>query len=232
MSEKKNKAAALVVPSGARPASVISRLAGRFGVEQGKMLECLKGTAFKGGATNEQLMALCIVAEQYGLNPWTREIYAFPDKQNGIVPVVGVDGWLRIINQHPEYDGMDVEMSECGENCTVKIYRKDRQRPAVATEYIEECRRNTAPWASHPRRMLRHKAIIQAARIAFGFAGIFDPDEAGRIVEAEVSAAPYDREPIALPAKKCKPREQPPEVPAEAGQDVPEDEGGADELPY
>jgi hypothetical protein len=44
----------------------------------------------------------------------------------------------------------------------------------------------TAPWKSHPKRMLRHKALIQAARIAFSFAGIFDQDEAERIVEAEV----------------------------------------------
>ena len=29
-----------------------------------------------------------------------------------------------------------------------------------------------------PRRMLRHKALIQGARIAFGFSGIYDEDEA------------------------------------------------------
>ncbi|EEW4602325.1 phage recombination protein Bet, partial [Escherichia coli] len=36
---------------------------------------------------------------------------------------------------------------------------------------------------SHPKRMLRHKAMIQCARLAFGFAGIYDNDEAERIVE-------------------------------------------------
>jgi hypothetical protein len=34
--------------------------------------------------------------------------------------------------------------------------------------------------------MLRHKAKIQGAREAFGFAGIYDADEAARIIEAEV----------------------------------------------
>jgi hypothetical protein len=33
--------------------------------------------------------------------------------------------------------------------------------------------------------MLRHKAMIQCARMAFGFGGIFDQDEAERIVEAD-----------------------------------------------
>jgi TRAP-type uncharacterized transport system substrate-binding protein len=33
--------------------------------------------------------------------------------------------------------------------------------------------------------MLRHKTLIQGARIAFGFAGIYDEDEAKRIIEAD-----------------------------------------------
>lgn len=169
--------------------SVIARLADRFGVDQSKMLECLKSTAFRGGCSNEQLMALCIVAEQYGLNPWTKEIHAFPDKQNGIVPFVGVDGWVRIINSHPQFDGIDFAQDE--DKCTCTIYRKDRGHPTIATEYMSECRRNTGPWGSHPKRMLRHKALIQAARLAFGFVGIYDQDEAERIVSARVGPATY-----------------------------------------
>ncbi|EOT6142437.1 TPA: recombinase RecT, partial [Escherichia coli] len=46
-----------------------------------------------------------------------------------------------------------------------------------------EGREITGPWQSHPKRMLRHKAMIQCARLAFGFAGIYDKDEAERIVE-------------------------------------------------
>jgi hypothetical protein len=33
--------------------------------------------------------------------------------------------------------------------------------------------------------MLRHKAMIQCARIAFGYGGIYDHDEAERIMEGE-----------------------------------------------
>lgn len=190
------KTAAVAVPTGAKGTSVLARLAARFGVDPAKMGECLKATAFKGGATNEQIMALCIVADQYGLNPWTKEIYAFPDKQNGIVPVVGVDGWSRIINSHPQFDGMDFVQDD--EQCTCTIYRKDTSHPISVTEYMDECKRNTVPWGSHPRRMLRHKALVQCARLAFGYAGIYDQDEAERIVEgAIVAPAPYD-----LPKKR------------------------------
>lgn len=160
----------------------------------------LKATAFKGQVSDAQMTALLVVANQYSLNPWTKEIYAFPDKSNGIVPIVGVDGWARIINSHPQFDGMDFEQDD--ESCTCIIYRKDRSRPIRITEYMAECKRGAGPWQSHPKRMLRHKAMIQCARIAFGFTGIYDEDEAQRINEAQqerpVQAVVI--EPTALPA--------------------------------
>lgn len=146
------------------------------------LIGTLKATAFKGQVSDAQMTALLVVANQYALNPWTKEIYAFPDKNNGIVPVVGVDGWSRIINSHPQFDGIEFEQD--AESCTCIIYRKDRNRPTKVTEYMEECKRGTGPWVSHPRRMLRHKAMIQCARLAFGYGGIYDQDEAERIVEA------------------------------------------------
>lgn len=168
--------------------SLSNNLAKRFGIEGDGVLDTLKATAFKGQVSDAQMTALLIVAQQYGLNPWTREIYAFPDKNNGIVPVVGVDGWARIINDNKHFDGMDFEMDEAGKECTCIIHRKDRQHPIKVTEYLDECKRGTQPWQSHPRRMLRHKAMIQCARLAFGFGGIFDQDEAERIVEKDITS--------------------------------------------
>jgi hypothetical protein len=37
--------------------------------------------------------------------------------------------------------------------------------------------------------MLRHKALVQCARVAFGLAGLYDPDEALRVQHAQVTAA-------------------------------------------
>jgi len=162
--------------------SLTGKLAQRFDMSNSpELLDTLKATAFKGQVSDAQMTALLIVANQYGLNPWTKEIYAFPDKNNGIVPVVGVDGWSRIINEHPQFDGLEFEQSE--KDCTCVIYRKDRSKPIKVTEYKDECSRDTGPWKSHPKRMLRHKALIQCARLAFGYTGIYDQDEAERIVE-------------------------------------------------
>lgn len=185
--------------------TLTSKLAERLDMGDGAgLLETLKATAFKSqiAVTDAQMTALMVVANQYGLNPWTKEIYAFPDK-GGIVPIVGVDGWARIINSHAQFDGMDFEQD--GESCTCIIYRKDRNHPTKVTEWMSECKReNAQPWKSHPKRMLRHKAMIQCSRLAFGFTGIYDQDEAERIVEATA----IDSEPaaprIASPKTKVK----------------------------
>lgn len=193
--------------------SQAKRLAESFGIEGDaqEIVSVLKATAFrsdKGEVSDAQLAALLIVAGQYRLNPWTKEIYAFPDKKNGIVPVVGVDGWSRIINDHPQFDGMEFRASENmvrmpGANVDAHewmeciIYRKDRSRPTVVREYLDEVYREpfkgqygvvAGPWQTHTKRFHRHKTSIQSARLAFGFGGIFDQDEAERIVEGQPAA--------------------------------------------
>ena len=178
-------------------ATLTSNLASELGIgtDGSSLIQTMKDTAFKGvQVSDSQMTALLIVAQQYKLNPWTREIYAFPDK-GGIVPVVGVDGWSRIINQNVNFDGMDFKQDD--ESCTCIIYRKDRSHPVSVTEYLSECKReNAQPWKSHPKRMLRHKAMIQCARLAFGFVGIYDADEAERIV------APMDEKNVDIPDDK------------------------------
>lgn len=164
---------------------LVGIMAAKFNMEPDKLLPVLKETCFK-GATNEQMVALMVIANEYNLNPFTKEIYAFPTKGGGIVPVVGIDGWNRIINEHPSFDGIETEFNESGDECTCTIYRKDRSHPTVITEYLSECKRNTEPWNTAPRRMLRHRAIIQCARVAFSFAGIKDEEDAVKIVQAEV----------------------------------------------
>ena len=142
--------------------SALGLMAARLHVETEKLLGTLKATVFK-GANNEELLALVVVANEYGLNPLLKEIYAFPAKGGGIQPVVGVDGWLKMINRHAKFDGLDspVTFSNDGkpESCTCAIWVKGRKHPVRITEYYDECFRKTEPWQQMPARMLRHKAI-------------------------------------------------------------------------
>lgn len=217
----------------AKRTSALGKMASRLGCEPAKLLSTLKATCFKGDVTNEQMMALTIVANQYQLNPFTRELYAFPDKGGGIVPVVGVDGWARIINEHPQFDGMEFAMSADGAECVCRIYRKDRAHAIEVTEYLAECKRNTDPWRTSPRRMLRHKAMIQCARYAFGFAGIYDPDEAERIIAAQdVEVADAAQKPTLADVVKAKAKDlEPAAVQDAAAEDAAESDELSDELP-
>jgi phage recombination protein Bet len=186
--------------------SALATMASKFNVDPGKLLGTLKNTVFK-GASDDELMSLVIVANEYGLNPLTKEIYAFPAKGGGIVPVVSIDGWLRMMNDHPQFDGIEFQFTENDGkliSCTALIHRKDRKHPTSVTEYLAECRRNTDPWKME-HRMLRHKATIQCARVAFGFSGITDEDEAERIGMAR------DVTPKATDSKLFKPKTPTPE---------------------
>ena len=170
------------------PAPLVA-MAKRLHVDPIELRNIIVSTVMPSGATNEQFISFLAVANEYGLNPMTREVYAFPSKGGGIQPIVSIDGWLKIINSHPQFDGMIFQDTTDEDGnliaITCRIFRKDRTHPTEATEYMVECRRNTEPWQKWPRRMLRHKATIQAARYAFGLAGIIDPDEAERIQDAE-----------------------------------------------
>jgi phage recombination protein Bet len=172
--------------------SILDKMAARFDMDPMGLQRTLIATVFK-DCSNEEFAALLVVAEAYNLNPLTKEIYAFKAQGGGIVPLVSIDGWIRIINEHPQFAGIEWEDMEDAEGnlfaiaCT--IHRKDRENhPVRVIEYLEECRRNTDPWKTMPARMLRHKATIQCARYAFGFSGIADDNDF--IDGGELSTAP------------------------------------------
>ena len=203
------------------PRSVMLAMAERYGMDHKAFESTLLATVMPADvqASREQVAAFLLVAKQYDLNPFTREIFAFPAKRGGIQPIVSVDGWLKLINSHPQFDGMtfvDQRAESCElDSVTCKIYRKDRAHPVEVTEYMRECKRGTDPWKQWPARMLRHKAAIQAARYAFGFSGIMEPDEAERMADAQAHAAP-----VVEMMPKAKPRGKPQSSPADAQPEV------------
>lgn len=192
------------------PRSVTTAMAHRYGMEPAAFEQTLRATVVPKECSKEQFAAFLLVAKEYGLNPITKEIYAFPKQGGGIQPIVSVDGWANLINSNPQCDGFEFldALDDQGAlvSITCRIYRKDRRHPTEATEYMIECRRDTSTWKQWPRRMLRHKALIQAARYAFGFAGIIDPDEAERAEDGHYAGIPGARlVPPPAPSAKAEP---------------------------
>ena len=133
------------------------------------------------------LERLLLSAKQHNLNPLNREIFMLASDSEALtLIVVGVDGWSKIMNSHPQFSGMQFhESAEISGGIPIwmecEIYRHDRVVPLKVREYFEEARSDHMAWITHPRRMLRHKCMVQCARIAFGLGGIYDSDEALRI---------------------------------------------------
>lgn len=146
--------------------------------------------------TRCDLERLLVAAKTHGLNVLNREIFMISNSpEHPPLIAVGVDGWAKIMNSHPQFAGMMFNEStdqsdgiplwiEC------EIHRHDRIVPLRVREYFEESRNEHMSWLTHPRRMLRHKCMVQCARLAFGLSGIYDADEALRIKEAKSSAKP------------------------------------------
>ena len=131
--------------------------------------------------TRAELVSCLLIANEHNLNPLTKEIYFMRTRSGQVQPIVSVDGWIKKLNEHPQFDGMEFEdeFDDAGEikSCTCIIYRKDRTHPIKVTEYLDECKQTSDPWTKHKKRMLRHRTLTQGARYAVGFAGVMDRDE-------------------------------------------------------
>ena len=120
--------------------------------------------------TQLQLLRL---ADKYELDPLSDEVAIFEHDNQTQGVYITIDGWAKLINQHPQYAGMSLrESSELTGNITTwmecTIYRNDRILPIIVKEYFEEVRTNHFSWIKMPRRMLRHRVIQQCARLALG----------------------------------------------------------------
>ena len=126
------------------------------------------------------LQRLLLACERLGLDPLGGEAYLSHPPHTPLTPsqvVVALGGWLRLLNEHPSVCGIEFDEGPEASNssglpawasCT--IHRRDRLLPTTVREYMDECRGATGPWITHPRRMLRHSALVQCARIALGLA--------------------------------------------------------------
>ncbi len=123
---------------------------------------------------SSQENCLRLIAE-YRLNPYSDEIDLVQFEKDCWQVFITINGWTKLINAHPAFCG--IEFSEAGEfengipvwmGCT--IYRTDRIKPIAVKEYFTEMKTEHAAWQQMPRRMLRHRALQQCARLAFGIA--------------------------------------------------------------
>lgn len=155
-----------------KPRNALEAMAQRLQVSPSGLKDTLMQTVFSACRNDAEFIALTIVANTYDLNPLTKEIYAFPKKGGGIQPMISYDGWIKIMNSHPQTDGFEFNhtLNEKGDAIAVEgvFYRKDRSRPIKKMVYLKEFKRNTEPWNNSPNHMLDVRCLCHTVRIALG----------------------------------------------------------------
>ena len=181
--------------------TALVKLADNVGTSQEEIKNVLSGMIVSAKAqhgavaTDAELTVVSSICSQYGLNPLTREAHAFISGGKLSV-IVGVDGYIKIMNRQPSFDGVEFEDNFDGKelvSVTTKIYIKDRRFPTCVTEYMDECYQAKSPaWQKFKKRMLRNKSLAQCVRIAFGISEVIDNDEAERIQSSEPAQSVKD----------------------------------------
>jgi len=162
-----------------------------------EMLSALRNTVAP-GLTDSEFLLFAEMVRATGLNPVTKEVWAI--KAGGRLQIMtGINGFLRIANSHPQFDGIEVEFERQGGqflSCTAKVYRKDRRFPAVGTAYMAEYAKPSPIWKTMPSVMLRKCALSLAIREAFiqELGGLYTQEEMPSTFAAPIeSSIPADK---------------------------------------
>ena len=143
------------------------------------------------------------ITQHYQIDPLLGDITIH--YQNGRwVPHITMDGWMKIINQHPAFCGIDFQEAQelidgVPQWISCTIYRQDRVIPITVREYYLELKQESSLWLEIPRRLLRFRSMQQCARLALG------------ISTPEFSIQPLmDNKPSGNMASSHSPSESPP----------------------
>lgn len=156
--------------------TIPAALAQRF--DEPEMIRTLQETVCK-GATNSQFRMFVEICKATGLNPFLKEIWFVP----GVGVIAGRDGYLRVANEHPQFDGMEtlVERDEAGIpiKATCKVWRKDRAHPITCEAYYNEYRKSSAVWTTYKSAMISKVAEVLALKRSFSINGVVTEEEIG-----------------------------------------------------
>jgi len=150
-----------------------------------QMIHTLKATVAQ-GLNEPEFRLFAEHCKSTGLNPFKKEVWAI--KAGGRLQVMtGINGFLAIANNHPQFDGMETEVDN-DENPTravCRVYRKDRSIPSEGVALMKEYGGQTPIWRKMPRVMLTKVAKSIALREAF-------PQELNGLYTAEEMPAEFD----------------------------------------
>lgn len=163
-------------PMGSRQRAIVEGGASFLGMDPKKVISALKGiwTTSKGQEplTDYEVCRGLALVSRYELDPFAREIYVTRDKQGRLMIIIGLDGWIRILDRTDHYDGFEQELvfdptdDDKVTRVITRIFSKKRSHPttyvAIASEYAKLGGFMASKIPSH---MLRIFSLRHAARL-------------------------------------------------------------------
>ena len=148
------------------------------------MIQTLKDTVAK-GSTDSQFRMFIEVCRATGLNPFLKEIWFVPS----VGVMAGRDGYLRVANDHPMFDGMETLVERNEQNIPIKatcsVWRKDRAHPIKCEAYYSEYKKAGQVWNTYPSAMISKVAEVLALKRSFSINGVVTEEEIGAQVVEE-----------------------------------------------
>jgi hypothetical protein len=148
---------------------------------------------------HKTLLCLLRTANEYRLDPLRDEVL-LTQYENHWQASISVDGWIRLLHRHPAFSGITFTESPEPQNpqtpsntwMECSIYRSDQVMPTTVREYLSEVQHEGEIWKKMPKRMLRHRALQQCARLAMGIKppDLITDDGKKMEIEADKNLAP------------------------------------------
>lgn len=150
-------------------------------------------------ATDEELKMFLHLAQAYGLDPFSHDIWFIKDRGGKPIIMASRDGYLKIANSHPQYDNIEADVVYQGDHfrkvregiehiyetknrgnpigAYALVYRKDRHRPVYVYAPFDNYFRNTPSWRQYPHAMILKVAEAMALKRAFSISGLVTREE-------------------------------------------------------
>jgi hypothetical protein len=173
-----------------RRQSITRRTAAFLGVHPEKVCELLRNVwrTSKGQPplTDREMFAGMSLISRYELDPIAREVYVTRNEKGQLLTIIGIDGWIKILDRTEGYDGFDQELGPpaADEQLTwveTKIYSTRRSHPAVYRAFSHEYAALGGFMAQKiPSHMLRLFSLRHAARLFTPIGGQVVTEEEAR----------------------------------------------------
>lgn len=164
---------AVIAATQTRRRTLVEGAATVLGVMPNQVIPLLRNvwTVSKGQEqlTDSEMFSGISMIARYELDPIAREIYVTRSKDGRLMTVIGVDGWIKILDRTDHYDGMVQTFHENADGVVdwieTAIYSTKRKHPAVYRAYMVEYLRVAGFTAGKlPVHMLGIFSLRHAAR--------------------------------------------------------------------